>query len=122
MQLSRPLLIIALTVGCSAALPCVGQSQMPNTQIGIRLPHTIPRADARSIGIGVEPATPKQSAVPFVLGGAIVGVLVAAVAVAISFRLSDQEFIGSPVAFVPLFVGSGVVGAGAGYLLYHAKR
>lgn len=106
---------ILLTASASClwlASPGYAQSAEP---IGIKASRShVTRAQTVSVA---EPS----SARPYVIGGAIVGVLAAGVGLAIYFSQSDEEFLASPFAFVPLFVVSAAIGAGLGYLLYPGR-
>lgn len=80
--------------------------------------------------VGLNPLTQSRASgesctslmVPYVAGGALLGVVAAGVGVAISFANSNVEFIGSPIAFAPLFVGSAGLGGLIGYFVYNARH
>ena len=107
---------VILLTACASCLwlasPSYAQSAEP---LGIKVFRSN-LAHAQTLNVA-EPS----SAWPYVIGGAVVGVLAAGAGLAIYFSRSNEEFLASPFAFVPLFVVSAGVGAGIGYLVYRAR-
>jgi hypothetical protein len=107
----------------AAVLGSFGISTLP-IQAQMSRPVGIQRSRTLSLPLPTRtPAdTSTSSARPYLIGGAIIGGLAAGVGLTIYSRQSNSEFIGSPFAFIPLFLGSAGLGAGVGYLLYRARN
>jgi hypothetical protein len=115
--MNRSIFLMAAAVGSFAisTLPIEAQTPRP---VGIQRSRTLSLPNP----VRNRADTSTSSARRYVIGGAIIGGLAAGVGLSIYFRQSNSEFLGSPFAFVPLFLGSAGVGAGVGYMLYRARK
>jgi hypothetical protein len=115
--MARSIFLMAATVGSFAISTLPIQAQTPQP-VGIQRSRTLSLPNpARN-----RADTSTSSARRYVIGGAIIGCVAAGVGLGIYFRQSNSEFLGSPFAFVPLFLGSAGVGAGVGYMVYRARK
>jgi hypothetical protein len=113
----RSILLTAAALGSFgiSTLPIQAQTSRP---VGIQQS----RAPSSLIPVRSRVDTSTSSARRYVIGGAIIGGVAAGVGLALYFRQNNSEFLGSPFAFVPLFLGSAAVGAGVGYVVYRARN
>jgi hypothetical protein len=113
-------IIIACCVAVLLTLPLGAQDTARSRFESIRM-QTLRTLDSTNHSRTVA-GTSKSSASRYVIGGAIIAAIAAGAGLALYFKETHAEFVGSPIVFVPLFAASTGIGAGIGYILYRARH